>query len=197
MSLLKVSEIKVDDLPSEKQSVSFADGSADNAFALLRHYERIEDVIGDLLPGRNIHFACMVEWSMHELLDYILQRTGPAVVYIATWSISEEGARYLTDLTEKGLITELHGLFDFRSTNRHPEAFHLAKQSVSRLRLYPCHAKVTLIINDKWQIAVNGSANYTNKKRIESGVISINNGVAEQHRDTWLNAMIEKGELFE
>jgi hypothetical protein len=134
---------------------------------------------------------------MHELLDYILQRTGAAQVYIATWSISEEGARYLTDLVQKGLITELQGLFDFRSTNRHPEAFHLAKQSVSKLRLYPCHAKVTLIINHDWQIAVNGSANYTNKKRIESGVISINNGVAELHRDTWLTAMIEKGELFE
>jgi hypothetical protein len=196
MSLVRVENITIEDLPKEKRSVASND-SGTNEFNLFRYYDRIENVIGELLPGHNIHFACMVEWSMHELLDYILQKTGPAKVYIATWSIGEEGARYLVNLIDKGLITELQGIFDFRSSNRHPEAFHLAKQHVSKLRLYPCHAKVTVIENDNWKIAVNGSANYTNKKRIEAGVISINNGVGEMHRDKWILPMIERGAIFE
>lgn len=196
MSLLKVSDIKVHDLPSERRSVSVIDEGAEE-FNLFRHYERLEEVIGDLVPGKHIHFACMVEWSMHELLDYILQHIGAAHVYIATWSISEEGARYLVDLIQKKKILSLHGLFDFRSTNRHPEAFHLAKQHATTLRLYPCHAKVTVIQNDNWSISVNGSANYTNKKRIESGVISINTKAAEMHKNGWILPMIEKGVLFE
>lgn len=196
MSLLKASDITVEDLPAEKRSVAGMDEDG-NTFNIFRYYERIENVIGELIPGRNIHFACLVEWSMHELLDYILQKVGPSKVYIATWSIGETGARYLVDLIEKGLITELQGIFDFRSSNRHPEAFHLAKQYVSKLRLYPCHAKVTVIINDHWQIVVNGSANYTNKKRIESGVISINNDVAQMHLTQWILPMIERGEIFE
>ena len=196
MSLLKAADITIEDLQAEKKSVSGIEADG-NTFNLFRHYNRIEDVIGELIPGRNIHFACLVEWSMHELLDYLLQKVGPSKVYIATWSIGETGARYLVDLIQKGLITELQGIFDFRSSNRHPEAFHLAKQHVSRLRLYPCHAKVTVIVNDNWQIVVNGSANYTNKKRIESGVISINNDVAQMHLTQWILPMIERGELFE
>jgi hypothetical protein len=196
MSLVRASDIIIENLPDEKRSVSMSE-DGENTFNVFRHYDRIQDVISELVPGRNIHFACMVEWSMHELLDYILQQTGPADIYIATWSIGEDGARYLVDLIDRKLIRVLQGIFDFRSSNRHPEAFHLAKQHVSTLRLFPCHAKVTVIINDRWQIAVNGSANYTNKKRIESGVISVNNGVAEMHRDRWIIPMIEKGELFQ
>ena len=196
MSLFKNTDIKVDDISKEKLSTAFSEDGA-NGFNLFKQYERIEDVISDLVIGSNIHFACMVEWSCHELLHYILQHTGPAKVYIATWSISEGGARYLSELILNNQITELHGLFDYRSNNRHPSAFHLAKQHCSTLRLFPNHAKVTCIINDKWSICINGSANYTNKKRIEAGVISVNNGVAEMHRDRWILPMIEKGEVFE
>lgn len=195
MSLLNVNDIEPEKLATGK-SFGFIE-QADNDCTVYKHYQAIDEVVNDIRCNTNIHFACMVEWSMHELLDYLLKLTGPAKVYIATWSISEEAARYLTELVNKRQITELFGLFDFRSTNRHPEAFHLAKQSVSMLRLYPVHAKVTCIVNDDWQICINGSANYTNKKRIEAGVISVNNGVAIQHINNWLMPMIEKGVVFE
>jgi len=196
MSLFSANDVKIEDLEKEKLSNSISE-SGEDVFNLFKQYDRIENVIADLIPMRNIHFACMVEWSCHELLHYILQKTGPAKVYIATWSISEGGARYLSELMTGGMITELHGLFDYRSNNRHPAAFHLAKQYCSTLRLYPNHAKVSCVINDNWSICLNGSANYTNKKRIEAGVLSINNGVAEMHRDRWILPMIQRGEVFE
>lgn len=195
--LINKDNIAIEEPAEALKSQAFSESETANDFEVFTHLQSLQQVVGVITPeARNIHFACMVEWSMHDLLEYVLQKTGPAKVYVATWTISEAGARALTNLLANGSITELQGLFDFRSSNRHPDAFHLAVQQCAKVRLHPIHAKVTIIINDNWSICIAGSANYTNKKRIECGVISINNGVAQQHLDKWLLAMIEKGEVF-
>ena len=47
------------------------------------------------------------------------------------------------------------------------------------LALVKTHAKVTVVLNETWKLAVIGSANYTENERYESGVITLNNDVVD------------------
>ena len=156
----------------------------------------VQDVIGEIKMGETIHYGSFGEWSMHDLLAYLIQQTGPAQVYIATWSISEIAVRSLLFNLQNGNITDLMMIFDWRIKVRRPEVYELAKFNISDIRLTTCHAKVTVIINDIWAIAIVGSANYTNNPRIEAGVISCDKNAAIFHK-TWIMDELRHSDPFE
>lgn len=173
------------------------------------HSEQVDDTVligndqllfsnlysGDFGEGECISYMSNGNWSMYHLADAILKKIGPCDLYIATWSISEFSARTLCQWLDEGQVTSVKALFDFRSKNRHPAAFHLAKHSFSKVKIALCHAKVSVFVNaskNKY-ISVNGSPNWTENPRIESGVIISSKLTAEKHIK-WINEMIEKGE---
>ncbi|RYY69346.1 MAG: hypothetical protein EOO13_09805 [Chitinophagaceae bacterium] len=158
-------------------------------------YNSVEEAIGEIEQNVIIEYTSAAEWSMHELLFYILTKTGPAEVYIATWSMSENASRSILQMIESGMITRLSGVIDFRTKNRHPAAFQLAASIFSRMRLYSNHAKVTVIENENWSITITGSANYTNNPRAEAGVILPFKTSAE-HNKAWICRLLDKGEPF-
>ena len=158
--------------------------------------QSLSEVIGELAMGETIHYVSMGEWSTHNLLEHCLLQTGPANVYIATWSVSEDGVRHIINAVKSGLITRIHAIFDWRVKIRRPEAFELARFNIADVRLTTCHAKVTVVQNQTWSIAIIGSANYTNNPRIEAGVICCCHDVANFHRD-WMMAEIKKADPFE
>lgn len=160
---------------------------------------RIKDSVDRVFPqiemGRNYHFATMGEWSSHELLYHLLRITGPVKVYLTTWSIKETPVRMLMLMQEKGLITELHALMDFRVRSTTPAVFFLAKSNITRIGLSSIHAKTTVLINSKWSISVISSANYTNNLRIERGVVCCDHSVAAFDRD-WICKELEQAKPF-
>lgn len=147
---------------------------------------------GDFLENECISYMSNGNWSMYHLADFILNKIGPCEVHIATWSISELSARMLTQWLDTGRITSLNALFDFRSKNRHPAAFHLAKHNFSKVKLGLCHAKVSVFVSADRYITINGSPNWTENPRIESGVILSSKKTATAHIK-WINEMINKG----
>jgi hypothetical protein len=126
---------------------------------------------GDFNENECISYMSNGNWSMYHLADFILNKIGPCEVHIATWSISELSARMLTQWLDTGRISSLNALFDFRSKNRHPAAFHLAKHNFSKVKLGLCHAKVSVFVSEDKYITVNGSPNWTENPRIENYVI--------------------------
>lgn len=142
-----------------------------------RHHQsagiiKIQQLIGYVHPGDVVNFWSSGEWSLWELIDHLLEQTGDGTeVYLATWSISEFSARKLASWINSGRISKLIGVIDYRSKNRHPAAFHLAKNTFSHIRVAYCHAKVTVLIGNGQYILINGSANWTENPRMESGVI--------------------------
>jgi len=158
--------------------------------------QKVNEVIGNVQMDQTTHYASMGEWSMHDLLFHLLEQTGPASVYISTWSLSENSIRQLLQKINDGIILKLYGVFDWRVKIRRPEAFQLARYNISDIRLTTTHAKVTVIENGKWNIAIEGSANYTNNPRIEAGVISCNKIAADFHKK-WMLEKLNKSDLFE
>lgn len=195
MSLFKTADIEVKSIADVKSSKASAKSEKNRAL-MGKRYARCQEVIGEMQPGDCIHYASMGEWSMHDLLKHLLQQTGPAKVYVATWSASPDGCKQIINLLEEGAITSVHAVFDWRIRVRTPEALSLAKMNFSDVRVNTCHAKVTVIENDDWHIAIVGSANYTNNPRIECGVIHDSKTAADFHRK-WINDIIQKSDPFD
>jgi len=126
--------------------------------------------IGKLQYDRAIHFITSGRFSMHDLLLYILNQTGPADVLVSTWSISELAIRQIVQKHTEGLIRTVRFLIDPRVKVRNPKPLQMLAANFD-YKLKACHAKVTLIWNDSWNISVVASANLTNNPRIERGII--------------------------
>jgi len=140
----------------------------------------------DLEPDHIYHFATMRgQWSTHELIGHLLTLTGPADVYITTWTITEAPARALVDLHQAGFIKSLSAVFDYRIKDGKPEPFQLVSGICSEMKLIKCHAKTCAIINEEWGVSLSGSANLSRNPRIERGCIDTHRATAEFDRD-WI-----------
>lgn len=164
-------------------------------YELGKYNHVLDDVIGSFRMGEEIHYVTGARWSAHNLLHWILQRTGPANIYISTYTISEDAVRLLHTMKEAGTIKEIHALIDKRFDNRNAKAMQFAKENFNSLKLRDCHAKVTVLINDDWHISMVGSANYSNNPRIERGMIICSKECAEFDRD-WIIKEINNEKPF-
>lgn len=134
--------------------------------------KNIEQEIGKIEQNRSYHFFSEGKWSMHELLLYLLFFTGPAKVWITTFSISEVAIRSFLGSIDKKLITELNLLIDFSTRKNKLDLTFFANNVVNQVKLANNHSKIILIENDDWKVVVNGSANMSPNMRYEAGVIS-------------------------
>ena len=180
--------------PKEKGGAMKVEGQP-KRLVLAKAREQLR-VLGELKPGEDIHFASRSAWSMHDLLFYLLEQTGPAKVTLATWAISEQAVRMLLQGLEAGVILGLQALLDRRVRIRKEQVLAFAQNICSRLYLVDCHAKILLIENDQWRVSVSGSANMTKNRRIEAGVISTCPEVFTFHQH-WLSQELEGLNPFE
>ena len=111
------------------------------------------------------------QWSHHQLLEYILEQTGPAEVMLSTFTICEASVRSLYNLCESGQITKLKCLFDTRTRKNKADILLFAAGITPAIYISDCHAKLVIISNDKWKIAIIGSANFSINSRLECGII--------------------------
>lgn len=153
------------------------------------------DVIGKLEKDSIIQFVTKGEWSTHDLIFHILNQIGSAELTIATWSVTSPVVSQIANMIDKGMITKLDGLFDWRMKVRCPEAEQFMKFNCANIRLVNCHAKVTVIKNDNWSITIVGSANLTNNPRIESGVIFTDKETADFNLE-WMRGELKDGKRF-
>jgi hypothetical protein len=123
-----------------------------------------------LHSGRHYHFWNGGQWSMQDLLIYLLGVTGTADVWITTWSISENAVRSLLDMRQRRMIRELKCVLDYKSKEIKTKAYLLARENF-KVSLARIHAKVTVIRNEHWCISITGSANWTRNPRAERQIL--------------------------
>lgn len=190
--LFNINDIKTPDIQIPGESFVF-ETETDAQMILGKGSMSVAERFGLIQENKNYHYMSNGDWSMYHLVNHFLNQTGCAHLYIATWSISEFSARQLTDWLEQGRIKSITALLDYRSKNRHASAFHLAKMNFSDIKIAYCHAKVTIIETDNLYISINGSANWTENPRIESGVVSTDKPTALAHKK-WITEMVEKSD---
>ena len=181
--------------PQHRQA-SVCDAVEPHPHTLLgRSTDAVAELFPPVQPGHSYHYASAGLWSVHDLLFHLLRQTGPADIWIATWSMAEESVRMLVQGLDSGLIRSLRLLIDARVTRRNASAYAFVAAHADQVWVTACHAKVTVIRNEHWSIAINGSPNYTNNPRIESGVVTSVPAVA-QHHIHWIEAEMSKLKPF-
>ncbi|WP_304234788.1 hypothetical protein [Jiulongibacter sediminis] len=136
--------------------------------------------------GALIEFVTHGAWSLHHLVEKVIEKTGPADVQMSTWAITEKPLRVLERLKSTGKILSLSGIIERKISHHNPKAFGFVQQVFDSVELSKCHAKVTLITNADWQVAIVCSANWTVNRRTEVGTILCNPESVEFHK-SWMN----------
>lgn len=157
-----------------------------DTITLMPQSTSLAETIALVAPNATVLWVSESEWCMHELLVALLSITGAAEVTISSYAMSETPTRIISKLKDSGMITKLSMLLDNRVDVRSAGSFQLCQSICDRIKLIKTHAKVTVITNAKWQLAVIGSANYTDNERYESGVI-IANATAVDMQLLWMN----------
>lgn len=133
-------------------------------------HEILSKKLGNISPDETIQYWSWGRFGMCDLMFYILKQTGPADILISSWSICETAIRKIVLKHNEGLIKNISFLLDPRIKVRNPVPLQMIMKNFT-YKLSPCHAKVTLIENDKWNISIVSSMNMTQNPRIERGVI--------------------------
>ena len=169
--------------------------AGDVRFVVGRKKVDLNELVGELVHDEHVHIPSMGSWSMHHALAYVLRTTGPADVWITSWSITEEPIALLVEHMERGVITQLRALFSERVEAMNPRGHALARFNL-QVGLAKIHAKTAVVINDAWGVSIKGSANFTRNPRIENYVICTHRKVAEADRD-WIDAVLQGSDPFE
>lgn len=153
---------------------------------------QLKSLIKLIEPNATAYWVSNGDWSMHELLLEILNITGAAEVWLSSYAMSETPARILSQLKTAGMIKKLFCVLDNRIDVRTAGSFQLMKSISDRLVLVDTHAKVTVVQNDQWSVAVIGSANYTENKRYEAGILTLHKPAVEMQL-RWINKALNDG----
>lgn len=139
-----------------------------------------------------VHFWTDGAWSMHQLLSGLLKLVGSSDVWMSTYALSETSVRAMHKLMEEGLIQSLYCVIDNRVDTRSAASFQFFNSIADRVVLADCHAKVTILLGGRRNLIVIGSANYTENKRMEVGMISDDWALCQFHKE-WIENLLTNG----
>jgi hypothetical protein len=142
---------------------------------------KIAEDFNILLPDHFYHYVNNGQWSLHDLLEYVLEYTGPAKVKVTSFSISETAIRAFVRLMEEGLITRLDCLFDVSTKRNKLDLLIFAQNVTPNVFLSANHAKIISVKSESMHVFINTSANLTVNKRHESGIIITNKIMAAHY----------------
>ncbi len=157
--------------------------------------ELIKNLFGKIVPGEIIEFCTAGEFSMHQLLQYLLSCTGPADVYLSTWTIKEEPARILYSLIKEGYIKNIYCVLDYRIRTLDAKHFDFIKQMLTSYKLTKCHAKTIAVHGERLSLSVVSSANLSNNPRIETGYINCTENSMLFHKG-WIMDVIDGKKIY-
>jgi hypothetical protein len=127
------------------------------------------------------------QWSLHEMLAYLLHRIGPAHCWITSWGISSKPMQAVLGMVRDGRIQKLKALFDHRVRLQCPDAFQLLIEMSNdprvQVSLTKIHMKTIVLMNDQYALRLYTSANLTMNPRIEGYNLATDRSMAEQNRD--------------
>lgn len=110
------------------------------------------------------------QYSLCDLVEAVLARTGPAQLGISTWTAASASVEAMLRLLQSGQITGCRWLVDLTFMRRCPQlTAEIRKQfGGDAIRVTRTHAKFVTVVNQEWQVAIRSSMNLNQNPRMES-----------------------------
>lgn len=126
--------------------------------------------IGQLENGKEHHYYSWGNFNLVRLISYLIKQTGPAHVFMTSYSFSQRSIEQLQNKISKGDILSFRVILDNRVRVMSPKPFQMIASSFD-YRCISVHAKVALLWNEAWKISIVTSQNATDNPKLERGTI--------------------------
>lgn len=110
------------------------------------------------------------QFSMVDLLEAVLERTGEADVVVSTWTAASQDLQRCLLFLQKDLARTMLWLVDLSFERRVPEFALRLKEMFGEasVRIIPSHCKFMLVRNKDWHIVIQTSMNLNHNPRLEN-----------------------------
>lgn len=135
-----------------------------------------------LVQHRNV--VCIFEnMQSIDLIKFLLDFTGPSILHITTYSVSERAINFFAKCKMDGLIQELHVVVDWRIKLSNPQLIlHLESISDS-ISFDNYHAKIWLLESNSKKIACSSSINIGHNPRKECASIYFDDAIFKTFKE--------------
>lgn len=135
--------------------------------------ESAKKSIGKIYKGMEIFGLTKGQFSIINVIETVIEQTGPSDVVISTWTAAGAEIKKAEDFLNNGFINKLHFIVD-RSFETRKKTYYdmLIKKFGDIVSVTNTHAKFILISNDEWKISIRTSMNLNENKRLENFEIS-------------------------
>lgn len=120
--------------------------------------------------GTEIYGLTRGQFSLTDLIEAVLERTGPAELGISTWTAANASVQTMLSLLQSGRITRCRWLVDTTFVRRVPALVAEIRRQfgADAIRVSRVHAKFCTLANADWQVALRSSMNLNQNPRMES-----------------------------
>lgn len=127
-----------------------------------------------LQPLNKCASQCYLGTGLHTLglLNWILQQTGRADVYVSTFSTSEAFLNGFYNLRKKNLVGHAVLLADLKASKKTVQLYRLMQSCFDSVCLGMNHSKIVLVQNDTHLVSVISSQNQTYGDRAECTMVT-------------------------
>ena len=143
--------------------------------------ETAAEAIGDLYPECSIFGITKGQFSLIELISVILKQTGPADVFLSTWTAAGGDLTEAHGFLKSGTMRRFRCLVDATFQRRKPAFAAKIRElfGIESIRVTRNHAKFCLIRNEKWDLVITTSMNLNTNPRLEDFFIQDNIKLAD------------------
>lgn len=155
---------------SKPEPVSLIQENADAGIFVADSDKSLTKAIGQLQNGRTTHFYSWGNFNLVRLICYLLKQTGPAHVFMTSYSFSQKSIEQLKNRLDKNELLSFRVIIDNRVKSMSPIPFQMLMNSFD-YRCTSIHAKIALMWNEHWTITILTSQNATDNPKLERGTI--------------------------
>jgi hypothetical protein len=140
-------------------------------FKDLKRKESAAQAVAELeRDGMEIFGLTRGQFSLADMIEAIVQKTGPVEMVISTWTAATTDASQMQALLKSGLILDCKWLVDISLVRRKPELASQVREQFGpdAIRVMQTHAKFVLLRNAEWQVVIRSSMNLNQNPRLES-----------------------------
>lgn len=134
-----------------------------------RLLQPLKDKPTQVYLGREVHLVGLLSW--------ILEQTGPAYVYVTTFSTSDDFLSGFLNIRKAGLVREAVLLADFKASRKTLSLGTLMKNTFDTVCFGENHSKLMIIVTDDIKVTVITSQNQTYGGRHESTLVTTDYGI--------------------
>lgn len=140
----------------------------------------IDDIVGKIEKKMRRFGLTAGQFSLSDLIEYVLFQIGPADLYLSTWAASSEGLKKTFEFLECKMIRNVKFMIDTGAKQYRDNQFgKLLDRFGDCLRTTRIHAKFVVLRNDNFNIVIRTSANLNRNTRLETFEIDENKEFAD------------------